>query len=573
MATPVKRASIEAVLLRRGLFSEGDLAAVREQAVQAGRSVLGCLLEDRRLSERDLAAALAEQYGLPFASVEDIRIEPELFKLLPLDWATRHAVLPIEEADGLLTVAVADPQDVRMRDELEAVLGRPYRLAVAPRSAILETLQHSQGDSQVMSKLQAEFRPVLIREDAQGDEVLSVEKIAKDQSPVVKLVDSIILTALQKRSSDIHIEPNEQAVEVKYRIDGVLYPAMEPLDIKFHAPLISRLKVMSDLDIAERRVPQDGRFKMRVEQRKVDFRVSVLPSAFGEAVVIRILEKEGLGSPGGGLRLDRLGFNAEDLRRFRRASLEPYGMVLVTGPTGSGKTTTLYGAISEINTGEDKIITIEDPVEYQLKGVVQIPVNEKKGLTFARGLRSILRHDPDKVMVGEIRDAETAQIAIQAALTGHLVFTTVHANNAFDVIGRFVNMGIEPYNFVAALNCILAQRLVRAICRGCKEAVAPDLQECAESGLAVAAVQGRTFYRGRGCAECHGLGYRGRRAITEFLIVNDRIKGLILERSPAAEIRKAARAEGMTSLREAGLEKVFNGETTLKEVNRVTFSE
>ena len=573
MTTPIKRSPIEDVLVRRGLFSESDVTVLRDQALRAGRPLLGVLVDAQQLSEADLAGALAEQYGLPFASVATIQIDPEMFKMLPLDWALRRAVLPIEEADGALTVAVADPHDVETRDELEQLLGRSCRLVVAPRSEILEMLRQSQGNSQVISRLQAEFRPVLIREDEHGDEVLSIEKIAKDQSPVVKLVDSIILNSLQKRASDIHIAPNEQAVEIKYRIDGVLYPAMDPLNIKFHSSLISRLKVMSDLDIAERRIPQDGRFKMRLDQRKVDFRVSVLPSAFGEAVVIRILEKEGLGGAGGKLSLDRLGFNAEDLRRFRRASLEPYGMVLVTGPTGSGKTTTLYGAISEINKGDDKIITIEDPVEYQLKGVVQIPVNEKKGLTFARGLRSILRHDPDKIMVGEIRDAETAQIAIQAALTGHLVFTTVHANNAFDVIGRFVNMGIEPYNFVSSLNCILAQRLVRAICRNCKIAEPADPVECEESGLDYGTVKDRIFHRGKGCGECHGLGYRGRQAITEFLIVDDRIKEMILDRRPSSEIRKAAIAVGMTTLREAGMEKVFRGETTLKEVNRVTFSE
>ncbi len=348
---------------------------------------------------------------------------------------------------------------------------------------------------------------------------------------------------------------------------------MEPLDVKFHAPLISRLKVMSELDIAEHRVPQDGRFKLRLEQRKVDFRVSILPSAYGESVVIRILEKEDIAKGMKTLNLDVLGFNPEDLRRFRRAITEPYGMVLVTGPTGSGKTTTLYAAISEIDSQENKIITIEDPVEYQLRGVVQIPVNEKKGLTFARGLRSILRHDPDKIMVGEIRDAETAQIAIQSALTGHLVFTTVHANNAFDVIGRFVNMGIEPYNFVSALNCILAQRLVRAICPACKVPVVVDRVLCEESGLAYELVKDRPLYQGKGCMECNGLGYRGRSAITEFLELTDPIKEMILDRKPTSEIRRLAISEGLTTLREAAVEKVLRGETTIKEINRVTFIE
>src|SRR5574341_942276 len=573
MPTPVKRASLDSVLLRRGLLSDEETAKLHREAAEAGRSLHGFLLETCRLPEAELAEALAEQYGLRYVALEDFRVDPDLFKTLPLDWAIAHVVLPLDEGDGEFTVAVADPQDVEMLDELEHLLGPSFRLVVSPRSAILEALRQSQGNSQVISRLQAEFRPLLIREDEHGDEVLSIEKIAKDQSPVVKLVDSIVLNSLQKRASDIHIEPNEQAVEVKYRIDGVLYPAMDPLDMKFHAPLISRLKVMSDLDIAERRVPQDGRFKMRLDQRKVDFRVSVLPSAFGEAVVIRILEKEGLGGAGGKISLDRLGFNQEDLRRFRRASLEPYGMVLVTGPTGSGKTTTLYGAISEINKGDDKIITIEDPVEYQLKGVVQIPVNEKKGLTFARGLRSILRHDPDKIMVGEIRDAETAQIAVQSALTGHLVFTTVHANNAFDVLGRFLNMGIEPYNFVSSLNCILAQRLVRILCPKCKKQVRLTRQELEDSAMDSEKHKDHLFSDAAGCKECNYTGFRGRKAITEFLDLSDRIREMILEKRPSSEIRKAAIAEGMTTLRQSAVDKVLAGETTLKEINRVTFIE
>ncbi|RMH31620.1 MAG: type II/IV secretion system protein, partial [Nitrospirae bacterium] len=448
--------------------------------------------------------------------------------------------------------------------------GMPVRLVVSSTRAIREALAASKGNKQVLSRIKADLDPVLVKEDGRGEETLSVEQITKDQSPVVRLVNTIILSALQKQASDIHIEPTEQAVDVKFRIDGVLYRAMDPLAISHHASLISRLKVMSELDIAERRIPQDGRFKLHVDNRTVDFRVSILPSVFGESVVIRILDKQHIATGAGGLRLDMLGFNPEDLRRFRRAIMRPYGMILVTGPTGSGKTTTLYGAISEIHTKEDKIITIEDPVEYQLKGIVQIPVNEKKGLTFARGLRSILRHDPDKIMVGEIRDVETAQIAIQSALTGHLVFSTVHANNAFDVISRFVNMGIEPYNFVASLSCILAQRLVRAICPYCKVPVEISPELCDESRIDYEKVRYMTLYEGKGCQECNGLGYRGRKAITEFLDMTDSIKEMILAGKSASEIRIAAMAQGMTSLRQAALQKVFRGETTLKEINRVT---
>jgi type II secretory ATPase GspE/PulE/Tfp pilus assembly ATPase PilB-like protein len=572
MPVPIKRAALEDVLTRRGLVAPELMDALAQQAGEARQPLSSYLREHGLVTEDALAAALAEQYGLSFDPLKDFRVDLEEFKSISVEWMHRHPFIPLSEVDGILTIAVPNPQDLRALDALELLLGREFAIVVSTKAAIDEALRQSESNSQVITRIQEEFKPVLIRENEHGDEVLSLEKISKDQSPVVKLVDTIVLTALQKRASDIHIEVNERAVEVKYRIDGVLYPAMESLDFKFHAPLVSRLKVMSDLDIAERRVPQDGRFKMRLDQRKVDFRVSVLPSAHGESVVIRVLEKEDISAEKGALNLERLGFNAEDLRRFRKASAEPYGMVLVTGPTGSGKTTTLYAAINEINNQQDKIITIEDPVEYQLKGIVQIPVNEKKGLTFARGLRSILRHDPDKIMVGEIRDAETAQIAIQSALTGHLVFSTVHANNAFDVISRFVNMGIEPYNFVSSLNCILAQRLVRAICQACKAPIRPDRAECEESGLKYEDVKDRMFAHGKGCAECNGLGFRGRRAITEFLGLTDKIKEMILDRRPSSELRKAAMADGMTSLREAGLDKALRGETTLKEVNRVTFS-
>jgi len=570
---PVQLTPLDEILVQRGLLTPAEAQACARRARERGRPLRSLLWEEGLVPDLPLAEALAEQYGLPFTTLSDYAFEPERVPGVTVDAMRRYLFLPLSEQDGLLTIAVADPQDLRTLDEIERLLHRPVRLAVAPRAALQAALAQDEGARHVLTQIQAEFRPILVREDEHGDEVLSVDKIAKDQSPVVKLVDTIILRALQQRASDIHLEATERAVIVKYRIDGVLYAAMDPLDAKFHAPLISRLKVMSELDIAERRIPQDGRFKLRLEARTVDFRVSILPSAAGESVVIRILDKEYIAAGVQGLRLDRLGYNAEDLRRFRRAITEPYGMVLVTGPTGSGKTTTLYAAINELNSQEEKIITIEDPVEYQLPGIVQIPVNEKKGLTFARGLRSILRHDPDKIMVGEIRDAETAQIAIQSALTGHLVFTTVHANNTFDVIGRFVNMGIEPYNFVAALNCILAQRLVRGICQGCKTVAPQDRAQVEEAGLDWELIKEVPLYYGRGCPACNGLGYRGRRAITEFLDLSDRIKEMILERRPSSEIRKAALAEGMTTLRQAAVEKVLNGETTLREINRVTFVE
>ena len=531
------------------------------------------LLGEGALSEEQLARALAIQFGLPFDPLLDFRVEPSFYERMSVKLMQRHPFVPIAEAQGRLRVAVPDPQDLLGLDELELLLGRELELVVSPKSAILTALERSEGSSQALRELEAEYRSVLVKEDERGEEILTLDHASEDQSPAVKLLDSILLSAMQRRASDIHVEAADRSTRVKFRVDGILVPAMEPLDIRLHAPLVSRLKVMSDLDIAERRVPQDGSFRMRLERKTVDFRVSILPSVFGESVVIRILDREAISTGVSTLRLDRLGFNEEDLKRFRRAITKPYGMVLVTGPTGSGKTTTLYAAITEMNIKEDKLITIEDPVEYQFPGVVQIPVNEKKGLTFARGLRSILRHDPDKIMVGEIRDSETAQIAIQSALTGHLVLTTVHANNVFDVIGRFASMGIDAYNFLAALNCVLAQRLVRMSCQSCRVPVPLDKTLAEESGLDYEEYKDAHFHQGRGCQECHGTGYRGRKCITEFLDLTDEIKEMILSERPLSEIRYRAVTGGMITLRQSALRKVLDGGTTLREINRVTFSE
>jgi len=390
---------------------------------------------------------------------------------------------------------------------------------------------------------------------------------------VIKLVDTTIFNALERRASDIHIETRDQEVAIKYRIDGVLHYAMPPISKDWHSTIISRIKVMSELDIAERRTPQDGRFRVRYKGRLIDFRVSIMPTIHGEDAVLRVLDKESMSEKFAKLSLDVVGFSDADLVKFRRYIKEPYGMVLVTGPTGSGKTTTLYAGVSEIKNDEDKIITIEDPVEYQIKGITQIPVNEKKCLTFARGLRSILRHDPDKIMVGEIRDQETAQIAINAALTGHLVFTTVHANNVLDVLGRFLNMGVEPYNFVSALNCILAQRLVRVICVYCKAPVKYPDSYLIESGLNPEEWRNVTLYEGPGCFECGGTGFRGRTAIHELLDLSEHIREMILDKRPASEINRVAREEGMTFLRDHAIDKAREGVTTLKEINKVTFIE
>jgi len=571
MPTLVRQATLLDVLVRRGVLTAAQAEEASAQVSGPERQLHASLVADGLLTDAELAQALAEQCGVPYHSLHEFRVDFESFPSIPVDVMRQFACVPIGEEEGAFLLALADPTDLPRLDQLERALGRSCRIHVAPRSAIAESLRESTRNSQVVAKIKDEFRPLLVRENDEGEEVLSVEKVQRDLSPIVQLVDTIILNALQKRASDIHLEPADGVTEIKYRIDGVLYLAMEPLDLRFHNPLVSRIKVMSDLDIAERRVPQDGRFKLRLEKRTIDFRISVIPSAFGESVVIRILAKEEFAAKRNGLHLDSLGLKKDDLDRFRRAITASYGMVLVTGPTGSGKTTTLYAALNEVNTKEDKIITIEDPVEYQLAGVVQIPVNEKKGLTFAKGLRSILRHDPDKIMVGEIRDAETAQIAIQSALTGHLVFSTVHANNAFDVIGRFVNMGIEPYNFVSSLNCIMAQRLVRTICESCKAPHTVSQAQCEQLGFDYELFKDRPVYEGKGCLDCHGLGYRGRHAITEFLPLTDRIRELMLDRRPPSEIRRAAVEQGMTDLRQAGVEKVRRGETTMREVNRMTF--
>ena len=524
------------------------------------------------LSEEYQAQRLAGRLGLEYLDLENFEIDPELFRSIPVDLMFRYNFVPRHRNAEVLAVVVADPTDVLMIDELELLLGANIEVSVGTQSSIQEILKKSESSQRVLDEATEEFKIQLVTEDEEtGEEVLSIDKLTSDSSPIIKLVDSTIFNALQRRTSDIHIETRDREVVIKYRIDGVLYQAMEPIDKKFHQTIISRIKVMSELDISEKRIPQDGRFKIRIKGKTIDFRVSIMPSVHGEDAVIRILDKESASEEFSSLSLDVCGFETKEMVRLRRFIKEPYGMVLVTGPTGSGKTTTLYAAVSEIRNEEDKIITIEDPVEYQLPGITQIPVNEKKGLTFAKGLRSILRHDPDKIMVGEIRDAETAQIAIQSALTGHLVFTTVHANNVVDVVGRFLNMNVEPYNFVSALNCILAQRLVRLICNSCKHEVRASRQQLIESALEPNKYQDYTFYEGKGCIDCNGTGYRGRTAIAELLDMSDRIKEMVLQRRPAADIKRAAKEEGMTFLREAALAKVFNGKTTLHEINKVTF--
>ena len=529
--------------------------------------------ETEEQEEEKNARALAERLDLPFDPLDEFHVDPELFRTIPVEVMLRYQFLPLRADGDVLHVVMADPSDVVSLNEVELALARSLDVTVAPPSKIADILEKSESTQRVLDEATEGFSMQLVQEAEDGEEILSIDRIAADSSPMIRLVDSILFNAIQRRASDIHIETQDREVVVKYRIDGVLYQAMKSIDKRHHSTIISRIKVMSELDIAEKRIPQDGRFKVRFSGRTIDFRVSIMPTVHGEDAVIRILDKEATNAEFKTLNLDVLGFEEDTKRQLRKFIFEPYGMVLVTGPTGSGKTTSLYACLSEIRSSEDKIVTIEDPVEYQLKGITQIPVNEKKGLTFARGLRSILRHDPDKVMVGEIRDEETAQIAVQSALTGHLVFTTVHANNVVDVIGRFLNMKVDLYNFVAALNCVLAQRLVRRICLHCKRPAQISDVMLEDSGLDPDRYRDFTFYEGGGCIECNGTGYRGRMAIAELLNLSDNIRQLILDRRSAAEIKRAAKAEGMRFLRESALQKVFAGETSLHDINKVTFVE
>ena len=576
MKVPVRK-DLGEILVSKGLMSDADVQEAMAEAKKGGVRLGEACIKLGYVDEGHFAEAIAAQYGLDTVNLDDVAVDSEAIGIIPADLLHRAKVVPVLK-DGKTVLATADPTDILSLDDIERISlegGRPVSgVVVAPEKMIEKVLSKGGGAKRMLEEAADGFvdlESLKVSEDP--DEVLSIEKIAEDSSPVVKLVDTTIYDALTKHASDIHLESTDKGLMVKYRLDGVLHTIMGPVDKKLQSSVISRVKVMSELDISERRIPQDGRFKIRLKNKAIDFRVSIMPSIHGEDAVIRILDKEHITQEFHELSLSILGFGTAEIEHIRRMVKEPYGMILMTGPTGSGKTTTLYAAISEINTGRDKIITIEDPVEYELAGVVQIPVNEKKGLTFAKGLRSVLRHDPDKIMVGEIRDGETAQIAIQAALTGHLVFTTVHANNVFDVIGRFVHMGIEPYNFVSALNCVLAQRLLRLICPDCKREVEVDDETLTASGLDPAEYSGKTFFAGAGCDNCYQTGYKGRRAILEILDLTDEIRDMISNKEPISNIKKRAIDDGMISLRQVAVGCVLRGETSIEEINRITFVE
>ena len=546
-----------------------DIDEARKQAQAAKRRVVEVLEENLGLPPVQFTLALAAALRFPALPIHRLHELAPAFEVLPYNEASGRECVPFRDERGELLLAIGDPFALDLQAWAAERIAEPFVFCLAHRDDIAAYLARVEEGMRAMDGV------VPAHEGSGGAgahvEDLSLKTISENASPVVKLVNSTLYDALKTGASDIHLESTGNGLSIKYRIDGVLNQVGMAQGADTAEQIVSRVKVMAELDIAERRIPQDGRFKVRVKGREVDLRVSIMPSIFGEDAVLRILDKQALADEFRGLRVDVLGFDDPTVAWLRKLANEPYGMLLVTGPTGSGKTTTLYAILSEIHNGRDKIITIEDPVEYQLPGILQIPVNEKKGLTFARGLRSILRHDPDKIMVGEIRDPETAQIAVQSALTGHLVFTTVHANNVFDVIGRFMHMGLDPYSFVSALNGVAAQRLVRITCTQCAVEERPPAALLAASGLAAVQTEGWKFRAGKGCGQCRGTGYRGRKAIAETLILNDEMRELVSSRQPPRAVKEAARKLGTRSLREAALDLVARGETTLEEVNRVTF--
>lgn len=551
------------------LLNAASIKKARLEAANSGASLL-LTLEELTAEPREIfVIQLAETFGYLPLTMDDLHQLAPAFDVIPFAEASQHDCLLFRDDSGKLHLVIADPFNAHLLDWAEAQINQSYQRCLTHSTNIAAYLARHEETLRATDGLQMSQQ----RENTQNLDIenLSLKSISQNTSAVVKLVQSTLYDALKSDASDIHLESDASGMIIKYRIDGVLSIVNNLPGKDFAEQVISRIKVMSELDISERRIPQDGRFKVAIRDREVDFRVSIMPSIFGEDAVLRILDRRTITDQVAKLELNQLGFSGDLLVTIRRLIAVPYGMFLVTGPTGSGKTTTLYAAISETNTVRDKVVTIEDPVEYQLPGVLQIPVNEKKGLTFARGLRSILRHDPDKIMVGEIRDSETANIAVQSALTGHLVFTTVHANNAFDVIGRFTHMQVDPYSFVSALNGVLAQRLVRMTCQHCSEVFKPSLELLRESGIRQEQSLEFNFKIGKGCGHCRGSGYRGRKVVGELLVLDDELRELIVSREPIRRIKEVASNKGMQFIRQAALELVKSGQTTLEEINRVTF--
>lgn len=566
---PFKQRRLIDVLINKYFLTSEQLAPFSE----INEKLLpGELLKNDLVTQAQLTESLAELFHLEYVVLDNFSVSQELFSFLSAGQAFQYHALPYKKENETLYVVISDPFDLTISNTLRDITGLSIKLLLSSEEDIETTLKRSEGGSALLKDLTVDFSPVIVKENEQGQErTVSLDDIDETTAPVIKLVNTIIMTALQKRVSDIHIETSAKGINVKYRIDGVLYPATELIDTQHQSYLITRLKVMAELDIAEKRKTQDGRFKLRLNERDIDFRVSILPGIFGEDVVIRILDKSSITQGLDGLSLESLGLEYSVSLRFRKSIREPYGMVLITGPTGSGKTTTLYAALNELNTGKEKIITIEDPVEYQLGGIVQIPVNNKKDLTFAKGLRSILRHDPDKIMVGEIRDKETAEIAVQSALTGHTVFSTVHANNVFDVISRFVHFGIDLPSLAASLNSVMSQRLVRKLCPHCKQEIKITDDRLQLSSVEFETYKNNTWYDAVGCEQCNETGYHGRTAITEMLEMTQALRDLIIEGRSLGDLQKQAKQDGWLSIRQSALLKVISGETSLHEINRVTF--
>lgn len=560
-------------MLAQTTLSQEHIDEAQQLAAQQNRRVIETLEEVLQQEPSLFLSQLSLAFHYPSLSMDEIHALTPVFETIPFAMAQQKECLAFEDGAGQLLLVFADPFNSQLKEWAITAIQQPFEWRLAHHKDIAAFLAKHEESLRAMDGIQQSAQTASTSPDEAVVAELSLKSIHEDSNPTIKLVNSTLYDALKSKASDIHLESNANGLSIKYRIDGVIAQmgSVQGLDKADQA--ISRIKVMAQLDIAERRIPQDGRFKVNIQQREVDFRVSIMPSVFGEDAVLRVLDRKSLSDEAKGLSLQALGFDDEIIKKMRRLANEPYGMVLVTGPTGSGKTTSLYAAITEANTGNEKIITIEDPVEYQLPEVLQIPVNEKKGLTFARGLRSILRHDPDKIMVGEIRDPDTAQIAVQAALTGHLVFTTVHANSVLDVIGRFMHMGVDPYNFVAAMNGIVAQRLIRENCPHCAAPYTPNDELLELSGLTAKEAKKMKFKAGKGCGHCRGTGYLGRKAVAEMLVLNDELREMIVAREPLRSLKAAAKRAGLQSIRESALAVVAQGRTTLEEINRVTFVE
>jgi len=562
------------ILIKNGLLSQKDLDYVLSKKKITKQRLGNICIEEGLCSEEDVAKAIAEQFGMLYINLDKEERDEELLKRAPFDKLISYNVAPVKIENGKLIVAMRDPFDFAINDELEILYDVPIDVVIATERSIKNVLSQEQKSINFLKEATEKVGLQLVRETETGEELLSLESLESDESsPVVKLINTTIFDAITNRASDIHIEATSEGVIIRYRIDGVLHQATDPIQIKNLPQIISRIKVISELDISETRIPQDGRFKIWLNNRSIDFRVSILPTVLGENAVIRILDKENTVNELKGLKLENLGLNSEHLKIWNKIVSVPYGLILITGPTGSGKSTTLYAALSKINRTTEKVITIEDPVEYQLEGVMQIQVTEKKGLTFAKGLRSILRHDPDKILVGEIRDPETAKIAIQSAQTGHLVFSTVHANNVFEVFARFAHMGIDRFSLVSSLICVAGQRLVRVLCPYCKIPYKPSLDVLKELNLSNKTHSDFTFFEKKGCKECNGTGFKGRTSIMEILLLDDEIKELIVSGQQTYKIKDAAMKKGMSTLRQSALDLVSKGKTTIEEINRVTFAE